>query len=286
MTPSILFASKIRSHLARSWPQAVNGYEGSLRPGDTLVADCYYCTYWIVAMCALMDVEIVMRNHHKREDHPQGAEALSESERIVIWDRPRRPAWMSKREYRKVPDAIPIRLVDVAPIQSGSRCDSFTVATTILEHEYALESWIGALYEGRWMVEPDIRSIKCTMGLDHLRSQTPEGIEREIWTGFLTYNLVRFKMLQSGISSNRDVRSMSFTESYQLLSTNWLLCACVGVSESMASASQAQGVCAIVGHRPGRIEPRENKRRPKTIKLMTVPRRIFHAMIDTLSRAG
>ncbi len=40
----------------------------------------------------------------------------------------------------------------------------------------------------------------------------------------------------------------------------------------MVAASQRQGVCAVVGQRPNRLEPRENKRRPKTIKLMTVPR--------------
>lgn len=260
--------------------------KSSLRTGDVLTADCYYCTYWLVAMCILMGVEIVMKNHHKREDHPEGAKILSESERIVTWDRPQRPKWMSKREYRKIPKTLPIRLVDVTPVSPGARCEGFTVATTILEPESANESWIGALYEGRWQIEPDIRSIKCTINLEHLRSQTPEGIERELWTGLLTHNLVRFKMLQSGSAANRDLRSMSFTESYQLLSTNWLLCACVGVTEPMATASQGQGVCAIVGQRPDRIEPRENKRRPKTIKLMTVPRRIFHAMIGTLSRAG
>jgi hypothetical protein len=178
--------------------------KGSLRAGDVLTADCYYCTYWLVSMCALIGVEVVMKNHHKREDQPEGAQTLSESERIVIWDRPQRPKWMGKREYRKIPEALPIRLVDVAPAAPGARCEGFTVATTILEHESANESWIGALYEGRWQIEPDIRSIKCTLNLEHLRSQTPDGIERELWTGLLAHNLVRFKMLQSGFAANRD----------------------------------------------------------------------------------
>jgi hypothetical protein len=69
-----------------------------------------------------------------------------------------------------------------------------------------------------------------------------------------------------------------------LLSTNWLLCACVGVNEALAVSAQSQGVCAIVGNRPDRSEPRENKRRPKVLKLMTVPRRIYHAMLAALSK--
>jgi hypothetical protein len=64
-------------------------------------------------------------------------------------------------------------------------------------------------------VEPDIKSIKCTLGLKHLRGQSPESLHRELWTGVLTYNLVRLKMLQSGYSAGREIRSMSFTETHQ-----------------------------------------------------------------------
>ena len=89
-------------------------------------------------------------------------------------------------------------------------------------------------------------------------------------------------MLQSGYAANREIRSMSFTETYQMLSTNWLLCACTDVTEAMSVASQAQGVCAVVGNRPGRIEQRANKRRPKILKLMTTTRREFQATLAAL----
>ncbi|WP_461505793.1 hypothetical protein [Rhodopirellula baltica] len=75
-----------------------------------------------------------------------------------------------------------------------------------------------------------------------------------------------------------------FLGPYQVLSTNWLLCACVGVSKPMVIASLSQCTCAVVGNRPGRAEPRENKRRPKTLKLMKVPRWIFHAAVASLSK--
>jgi len=99
-------------------------------------------------------------------------------------------------------------------------------------------------------VEPDIGSIKCTLGLEHLRGQSPEVLEREIWTAMMTYNLVRLKMLQSGYAAEREIRRMSFTETYQLLATNWLLCACVGVNPVMATSAQAQVASAVVGNRP------------------------------------
>lgn len=51
-----------------------------LKPGDTLVADCFYCTYWLVAACKNKGANIVMKNHHKREDHPLGARQLHKQE--------------------------------------------------------------------------------------------------------------------------------------------------------------------------------------------------------------
>lgn len=256
----------------------------SLRQGDVLVADSYYCTYWLIAMCMEIGVHVVMKNHHKRDAHPIGSERQSDTERTIRWARPARPDWMPKRAYRRVPQFIKMRLSDVSVDDAGSRCKGFTVATTLLNIETHPGAWLASMYRGRWMVEPDIGSIKCTMGLEHLRAQSPEGLEREIWTGMLTYNLVRLRMLQSGYAATREVRSMSFTETYQLLSSNWLLCACVGVSEAMAVSAQGQGVCAVVGNRPQRSEPRENKRRPKVLKLMTVPRRIYQAALAALSK--
>jgi hypothetical protein len=256
----------------------------SLRRGDILVADSYHCTYWLVAMCMDLGVHVVMKNHHKRDDDPIGATRFSDTERTIKWVRSARPKWMSKTEYRKVPKLIKMRLSDVVFNQAGSRCKAFTVATTMLDRDACPGTWLGSIYEGRWMVEPDIEAIKCTMGLEHLRGRSPESLEREIWTGILTYNLVRLKMLQSGDAAGREIRSMSFTETYQLLSTNWLLCACVGVSGTIAVAAQRQGVCAIVGHRPDRSEPRENKRRPKVLKLMTVPRRLYNAAMAAFQK--
>ncbi len=106
----------------------------------------------------------------------------------------------------------------------------------------------------------------------------------KIPTAMRTYNLVRLKLPQSGYAAGREIRSMSFTEISQLLATNWLLCACVAVNPAMATSAQAQGVCAIVGNRPDRSEPRENKRRPKVLKLMTISRKVFKAALAALRK--
>lgn len=259
---------------------------GLLRQGDTLVADSYYCTYWMLAMCTKLGVTVVMKNHHKRDDQPADARVLNDRERVVTLVRPTRPKWMSRREYRSINKTLDLRLCDTNTGYDNARSEGFTIATTMLDPETATLDWLASLYEGRWYVETDIETIKCTIGLEHLRSQSPEGIERELWTGLLCYNLVRLKMLQSGYAADREIRSMSFSETYQVLSTNWLLCACTGISDAMATSAQAQGVTAIVGHRPGRCEPRENKRRAKVLKLMTVPRNVAKAARSLLAKVA
>jgi len=138
--------------------------------------------------------------------------------------------------------------------------------------------------EGRWIVEPDTGSIKCTLGLELLRGQSSESLHRELRTGELTCNLVRLKMLQSGYAAGREILSMSFPETHQLLATKWLLCECVGVSGAMVVLARQQGTCAVIGQRLDRVEPRENKRRPKVLKLMTAGRRMFHAVLAAISK--
>ena len=128
-----------------------------------------------------------------------------------------------------------------------------------------------------WHTELDIRSIKCSLGMDILRAKTPEMVHTELWSCLLAYNLIRLKMLQSCASSGRDPRSLSFTTTLQLLGTSWLLCAVIGVTEELAALGQAASSSERVGHRPGRAEPRKNKRRPKLIALMTKPRHEYHA---------
>ena len=74
----------------------------------------------------------------------------------IKWTRAQRPKWMSKREYRRTPEFIEMRLSDVAVDTPGSRSEGFTIATTLLNVDEHPGAWLGSMYEGRWIVEPDI----------------------------------------------------------------------------------------------------------------------------------
>ena len=248
-----------------------------LQLGDTVVADCYLCTYWIVAACKAKGVNIVMKNHHKRDDDPQGARRIDKHQRIAVWLRPKqRPAWMSEEEYLTYPETMEIRLVDVAVEKEGFRSKKFTIATTILETETYSRDWIAMVYRSRWLVELDIRAIKCSLGLDIVRAKTPSMVKTEIWSCLLAYNLIRMKMLQSCAVSGRIPRTLSFTTTLQLLANTWLISA-VHLTEELVELGLQVSGSETVGNRPDRIEPRANKRRPKILALLTKPRHITKA---------
>ena len=65
---------------------------------------------------------------------------------------------------------------------------------------------------------------------------------------------------------------MSLTAAMQMLGALWLANAIRGSSAELRSLFQKHQLTLKVGNRPGRNEPRANKRRPKILKLMTQPR--------------
>ena len=244
-----------------------------LQAGDTLVADCCYCSYWIVAACQNKGVNIVMKNHHKRDDDPLGAKRIDRHQRTTVWLRPQCPTWMSKEEYAQMPEQVEIRLVDVIIDQPGFRSKKFTIATTMLQREVFTRDWLMSVYRSRWLVELDIRSIKCSLGMDIVRAKTPAMVQTEIWSCLLAYNLIRIKMLQSCAANGRMPRTLSFTTTMQLLANNWLL-ASVILTDELIELGQQTCSSEVVGNRPDRIEPRANKRRPKILALLSKPRHI------------
>ena len=244
-----------------------------LQPGDTLVADCFYCSYWLIAACQNKGVHIVMKNHDKRDDDPLGARRIDKHQRVTVWLRPKRPDWMSEQEYDVLPEQIEIRLVDVIIEQAGFRSKKYTIATTMVETKVYSRDWITSIYRSRWLVELDIRSIKCSLDMDTVRAKTPAMVRTEIWSCLLAYNLIRMKMLQSCAVSGRMPRTLSFTTTLQLLAANWVL-ASVMLTAELVQLGLETSSSETVGDRLDRVEPRANKRRPKLLALLKKPRQL------------
>jgi putative transposase len=246
----------------------------SVDPETILLADRYYCSYFLVAMLLSGQRDFVVRLHQRRKVDLTKTERLGPGDHLVEWKRPARPDWMDKATYEQIPKTIRVRLVEVQVQEPGFRVASLWVVTTLTDaREYTREE-IANLYRQRWLAELDIRTIKKTMAMDVLRCKSPEMVRREMWTCLLSYNLIRKSLLEAAYQSDLSPRELSFTAAMQTIaaSLETLASADADLVERLIAAQISSLTEQIVGHRPNRIEPRAVKRRSKPIALLTKPR--------------
>ena len=256
------------------------------RPGDILLGDRYFCSYFMIALLQEMGVDFVTRVHQLRTIDFRRGRRLGQGDHVVLWSRPQRPKWMDPQTYDRMPASIEVREVHVRISEPGFRTESFVAVTTLMAAAVYAKDDIAELYHSRWQAELDIRAIKITMGMDILRCKTPEMVRKEMWTCLLAYNLIRQTLLQSAQKAGVPPRALSFTAAVQSIAASWLVIvlsddALAALLIDAASVSLAEHV---VGDRPGRLEPRAIKRRPKPHDLLTKPRAQARAeMIGTKS---
>ena len=147
---------------------------GGLEAGDIVLADRYYCSYFMIALLKELGIDFVVRLHQARTADFRRGRRLGSRDHLVEWIRPVRPRWMDEETYNRMPASIELREVCVHVNQPGFRSESLVVVTTLCDaKEYSAEE-ISELYRGRWLAELDIRTIKITLDMDVLRCKTPE----------------------------------------------------------------------------------------------------------------
>ena len=106
--------------------------------------------------------------------------------------------------------------------------------------------------------------------MDILSCKTPEMIRREVWAHLLAYNLVRKVLAQAALAGQVMPRQLSFAGAVDMMDAfRWLLVVgpVAGAPGMVVALLVAVGTHRV-GHRPGRVEPRENKRRRNPKKLL------------------
>lgn len=155
----------------------------------------------------------------------------------------------------------------------GFRTDEITLVTTLLDEVAYPDAALADLYRRRWQIEVCFRDIKTTLGLDVLRTRTPEMIEKEIHMQAIAYNVVRALMLESARQHDLPACRLSFKGTVGVLHAFAPLydlakkCAARRYEELLLALAAAP-----VPLRPDRSEPRALKRRPKPHRLLTKPR--------------
>jgi len=252
-----------------------------LRRGDVLLADRYYCSYFMIALLSQLGVDFVVRLHQCRTTDFRYGDRLGRGDHIVTWLRPARPEWMDQETYERMPPWLRVREVHVQVNQPGFRVESLVVVTTLTNADAYSRDDLAELYHRRWLVELDIRAIKISLGMDVLRCKSPEMVRREIWTCLLAYNLIRKAMLEAAVQAGRSPRQLSFTAALQKIAAAWVTIVVCNdtIALSLIEVHLSDMATHQVGDRPDRIEPRKVKRRPKPHPLLMIPRRQAQAQL-------
>lgn len=248
----------------------------SLFPGDIVVGDGYFATFWDLALLKQDGVDGVYRQHHLRPIDFRCGQRLGPDDHLLTWKKPPRPDWMDEETYRQIPDELVVREARLRLNQKGWRTRELIVVTTLLDEVLVSREDLGRIYLARWQAEVDLRSIKSTMQMDVLRCKSPEMVRKEIWMHLLAYNLVRSVIARAASLHGLEPRTISFTGALQTLNAFRTLCRLTtGDSrERILQILYAAIATHIVGNRPHRFEPRAIKRRPKSHKLLTEPREV------------
>jgi hypothetical protein len=239
-----------------------------LKQGDIYLADRCFGGWCDLMLLLLQGIDVVVRKHQARATDFRTGRRLGKDDHLVVWQRPRRPPWMTEEQYALLPAELTLREVRVRVTKRGFRPKEILVITSLLDPQEYPAKEIGELYRRRWQAELDLRSLKIVLQMDHLRCKTPHRVRNEFRMHLVAYNLIRRTIAVAADHAQIEPWTISFKGALQTL--NHLLPAlntrattddwCTAVLEAIASHR--------VGNRPDRFEPRVLKRRGKTYSLM------------------
>lgn len=273
-----VFTSALRTHDLNG----VAEVHPELEAGDVLLGDRAFCSFGHVALLVSRAVHGIFRAHqkliidftpgrphvqpghvtsasHKGKPRSRWIRSLGERDQIVEWLRPAKaPVWLSAEAWAALPDTLRVRELEYRIARPGFRVETVTLVTTLLDAERYPKHKLAEAYGLRWIVETCLANLKTTMKMDILHCQTVRGVQKELTMFLLVYNLVRMTVLHAAQRQSVDPERISFVDALRWLAT--------------ARPGDELPDLIVNPHRPGRVEPRVRKRRPKEFPVMKKPR--------------
>jgi hypothetical protein len=238
----------------------------SLGKHDLLLADRYYTSYAIIAKLMQQGTSLVFRQRSTVKTDFRRGQRLGAKDHIINVKKPKKkPVWMSDKAWAELPDELLIREFSV----KGT-----IYVTTLTEVNTYPKKALAELYQQRWQIEVDFRTIKIQMGMEMLRCKTAEMVKKEIAVHLLAYNLIRANLARAACLNNKVPRHLSFMAAVQLMRNTASLCitstrTALGKLIPPLLIAMAQ---TEIGQRKRPNQPRVIKRRPKAYPMMMKPR--------------
>ncbi len=245
-----------------------------LEPGDILLGDRLFDSYRDVVALWQRGVDVVFRMNASRRCNFRRGRRLGPNDHLVTWRRPKFDHnRMDRASYDALPEEMLMRELRFEVRQKGFRTQQVTVVTTLVDATLYPAAEVADLYRQRWHAELDLNALKTTLNMEHLRCKSPALVEKEIWTHFLGYNLVRQTMTAAARAVETPPRQLSFKGALQTITAFAIHQAqspqdTLGLWPAMLRAIAQHAV----GDRPDRYEPRKLKNRQAKYSYMTQPR--------------
>ena len=181
------------------------------RPGDIVLADRFFCSYWVIAALQARGVDVVMRLHQRRTADFRCGHRLGRDDHVVLWKKPEQvPDWMSRAEYEAMPPWLAIREVRVRVTDKTKRVRRLVIATTLTDARDlpGRASW-GAVPAA---VARGAGPAVAQDGYAHgdARTRSPEMVRKEMAAHLLAYNLIRGVMAEAARGEGIEPRRLSF----------------------------------------------------------------------------
>jgi putative transposase len=246
-----------------------------IKKGSVLVGDRCFASYFAIAELLEREIDGVFRMHQRRKIDFRRGRCLGITDHIVFWQKPDRPEWMDEATYARMPDEIRVRELRYQIEQPGYRVHEIVLVTTLLAPIVYTKEDLAELFLKRWNIELDLRSIKIVMQMDVLRCKSPDLVDKEIWVHILAYNIIRQLMVTAAAKNGVEPRELSYKGTLQAFTAfrDALRTAQPDRRTQLWDAMFVAIAYDRVGDRPGRIEPRAKKRRPKEYDLLNTPRK-------------
>jgi hypothetical protein len=255
-----------------------------LKAGDVVGGDRALCSYAHLALLSQRGCFGLFRAHQRliisfvpRREHIGPGRAkkgqaglprsrwirrLGRDDQVVEYLKPKEcPAWMDPAAYAALPATLLVRELRVKVKTPGCRVEVLTLVTTLLDRKRYTKEALAGLYERRWSAEVNLRHLKQTLKLDVLRCETYKGVLKELAMLVVVYNLVRQVMAEAARAQRVKPERISFADALR-----WL---------REGERGEELDWLKINPERPGRVEPRVRKRRPKQYRLMNKPRAVL-----------
>ena len=240
--------------------------------GDIFLADRGFSAYTEMAFFLGIEVDSVVRLHQRRVTDFRRGHIIGDGDHIVKWLRPEScPKGLSPVDFKQLPPFLLVREIEYQVTANGFRTRKVILATTLLDAKKYPAQALANLYSQRWEIEVDFRHLKITMQMDVMRGHSPDVVEKEFWAHILAYNLLRSLMWDAGERYGESALKLSLKGAIQHLFPYW------SPIRRKRTAIEYGNLLALISAerlqiRPGRIEPRVRKRRPKNYTLMGKPR--------------